>query len=102
VIGPFVIGRGEGCDLRISGDEYLSLRHAKVWQDDAGVVWIEDLGSVNGTFVRKADGQGIWLGFGAAARGQIRTQVAPGDVIHIGRTAVPWQAGTIYPASMLR
>lgn len=44
-----VIGRGDGCNLRID-DLYLSQHNTRLWFED-GEWFIEDLGSTNGTFV---------------------------------------------------
>src|SRR4029079_11126660 len=43
------IGRDEGTDLRVLDPE-VSRRHAQVSLED-GTAWIDDLGSLNGTFV---------------------------------------------------
>jgi hypothetical protein len=45
-----VIGRSRGSDVVLS-HESVSRRHACIWLDKAGVLWIEDLGSSTGTFV---------------------------------------------------
>ena len=49
--GELTIGKAPDCSLAVPGDDYLSRRHARVYQDD-GMVFIEDLGSSNGTFLR--------------------------------------------------
>lgn len=66
------IGRGKGNDVPISGDEYASARHARFEPRRDGV-YIEDIGSTNGTFVN-----GIRL-----TRDR---RLAPGDVVRIGET----------------
>jgi RND superfamily putative drug exporter len=52
-----VVGRGEDCDL-VLRDVKLSRRHASVRMPSPGLVVLEDLGSMNGTFVdgRRIDG----------------------------------------------
>ena len=45
------VGKAPDCDLAVQDDEYLSRRHARIYQSD-GVVYLEDLGSANGTYVR--------------------------------------------------
>ncbi|MDX2023065.1 MAG: sigma 54-interacting transcriptional regulator [Deltaproteobacteria bacterium] len=46
---PLVVGRGAPADVVVA-DETLSRRHARfVWSDDG--IWVEDLGSLNGTRV---------------------------------------------------
>lgn len=47
-----MLGRGEECEVRVE-HRSVSRRHAVLHVFD-GVVWIEDLGSANGTFVRDA------------------------------------------------
>ena len=44
------IGRGGPNDVRLDGDDYASANHARVEPRRDGV-WIEDVGSTNGTFV---------------------------------------------------
>jgi len=53
--GDMIVGRGTTCDVLIE-EERLSRKHAKLSLGD-GVVLVEDLGSLNGTFVNdnKAD-----------------------------------------------
>lgn len=45
-----VIGRSRGSDVILS-HESVSRRHARMWFDETGVLWIEDLGSSAGTYV---------------------------------------------------
>jgi S1-C subfamily serine protease len=45
-----VIGRSRSCDVVLS-HESVSRRHARMWLDKSGVLWIEDLGSSAGTYV---------------------------------------------------
>jgi pSer/pThr/pTyr-binding forkhead associated (FHA) protein len=47
--GMIMIGRGADCQLMLD-DDYVSTRHARVVSGDNGV-YIEDLGSTNGTYV---------------------------------------------------
>jgi hypothetical protein len=51
------IGREDG-DLTFPEDGYVSGRHCRIYGDDAGV-FIEDLGSSNGTYLRIRNGQVI-------------------------------------------
>jgi len=44
-----VVGRSDDCDLKVS-DGHPSRRHARLTIEDAAL-WVEDLGSANGTFV---------------------------------------------------
>ncbi len=69
---PFTIGRGATNDVSLSEDEYSSTRHARLEPRRDGV-WIEDIGSTNGTFVN-----GIRL--------TRERRLVPGDVVRIGET----------------
>lgn len=72
VDAPVVIGRAPHGDLPLS-DEYLSNRHARVYERD-GRLFVEDMGSTNGTYV---NGQRVYA---SALHG--------GDVIGVGRLSV--------------
>jgi hypothetical protein len=48
--GEATIGRGGGCSVPITFDTFASQVHARAYDRD-GKLWIEDLGSTNGTFV---------------------------------------------------
>jgi FHA domain len=69
---PLTIGRGNNNDVPIEGDEYASGRHARFEPRRDGV-WIEDIGSTNGTFVN-----GIRL--------TRERKLTPGDVVRVGET----------------
>lgn len=63
-------------------DPYMSRRHAEI-RGDAGVYWLRDLGSANGSYL-------------GAARGPQRPVLAPtrlrhGDVIMLGTTALAFE-----------
>ncbi len=66
------IGRGPLNDLQLDQDEFASGKHALVDPRRDGV-WVEDLGSTNGTFVN-----GVRL---SSSR-----RLAPGDVLRVGET----------------
>jgi pSer/pThr/pTyr-binding forkhead associated (FHA) protein len=66
------IGRGDDNDLPLDGDEYASSRHARFEPRRDGV-YVEDVGSTNGTFVN-----------GIRLTGDRR--LVAGDVIRIGET----------------
>ena len=68
----FTLGRAAANDVPLPGDEYASGRHARVEPRRDGV-WIEDIGSTNGTFVN-----GIRL--------TRERRLAAGDVVRIGET----------------
>jgi hypothetical protein len=70
---PLVIGRGPGSGLLLD-DEAVSGRHAAIWAD-ADAVYVQDLGSRNGTLL---DGQPV-VG---------TVQAPPGAELCIGRTSL--------------
>ncbi len=45
------IGTSDDCNLVIANDEYVSRRHARIFRAD-GMLFLEDLNSSNGTFLR--------------------------------------------------
>lgn len=47
------LGRSPGCGIALPDDTFVSQVHARVFRRD-GRVWIEDLGSTNGTYVNDA------------------------------------------------
>jgi hypothetical protein len=50
VDGEATIGRGGGCAVPLTYDTFTSQVHARAFDRD-GKLWLEDLGSTNGTFV---------------------------------------------------
>ena len=69
---PITLGRGVTNDVPLPDDEYASTRHVRVEPRRDGV-WVEDIGSTNGTFVN-----GIRL--------TRERRLAPGDVLRVGET----------------
>jgi FHA domain len=50
-IGPEItVGRAAGCQIALPDDTYVSQLHARVFER-SGQVYVEDLGSTNGTYV---------------------------------------------------
>ena len=47
---PVIVGREAGCTIQ-SNDGLVSRRHAMLYVDDSGMLFVEDLGSANGVFV---------------------------------------------------
>ena len=47
------VGRSPDCALHLDHDEYVSSRHALITPVENGV-WVEDIGSTNGTYVNGA------------------------------------------------
>ena len=69
---PLIVGRDTENDLPLVRDEFSSGRHARIEPRRDGV-WIEDVGSTNGTYVN-----GVRL---TSPR-----KLSPGDVIRVGET----------------
>lgn len=59
---PITLGRSNNCTLSIE-DDWISRTHCKIWVEDENV-WIEDLGSTNGSFIdgNRIDKQNLNLG----------------------------------------
>ena len=72
------VGRGGDNDLSVEGDEYASSHHARFEPRRDGV-YVEDIGSTNGTFVN-----GI--------RVTRERRLAPGDVVRIGETDLRFES----------
>ena len=72
------IGRGGPNEVRLDGDDFASAQHARVEPRRDGV-WIEDVGSTNGTFVN-----GVRL---STAR-----KLAFGDLVRVGETDLRFEA----------
>lgn len=73
--GTHIIGRGDGAHIKISGDRFMSGKHAELILSDIGVMQIRDKGSKNGTFL---------LG----ERVQEERSVSCGDIIQVGKTFI--------------
>jgi FHA domain len=80
----FAIGRSAEGLGKLGDDPQLSRRHARVARDPGGQVFIEDLGSTNGTFVNDQRISG-------------RQALNPGDRIRVGHTQLSLQ-GDAAPA----
>lgn len=50
--GELTIGRGDGCQVKVEGDTYVSSMHARIFSRD-GSYMVEDLGSTNGTYLNR-------------------------------------------------
>jgi FHA domain len=72
------VGRASDNDLSVEGDEYASTHHARFEPRRDGV-YVEDVGSTNGTFVN-----GIRL--------TRERRLAPGDVVRIGETDLRFES----------
>ena len=69
---PMTLGRGGQNTVPLDGDEFASARHARVEARPDGL-WVEDLGSTNGTFVN-------------GARVTTARKLDEGDVLRVGQT----------------
>jgi hypothetical protein len=72
-----VVGRDHSSGVWLDGDEFASAQHARIDPRPDGV-WVEDLGSTNGTFVNDVK---------IVARQLLR----PGDVLRVGGTELELQ-----------
>jgi hypothetical protein len=72
------IGRGNQNDIPISTDEYASARHARFEPRQDGV-WVQDLGSTNGTFLN-------------GARLDHPRRLTLGDIIRVGETDLRFES----------
>jgi len=91
----YVIGKGEGSDIRVDGT-YTSRRHGELWLED-GAWWVGDAGSTNGLRVEAPSG--------AAQRcngGDARAAMRLGEGARIVLSAHAEGAASDYPTVMLR
>jgi len=72
VDGELTVGRSPGCGIATTYDIYSSTVHARVFQQD-GRMYVEDLGSTNGTFVN-------------SERISKPTRLGRGDLLQVGAT----------------
>lgn len=68
------IGRASSCDIALADDSYVSQLHARLYRRE-GTLFIEDLGSTNGTFLNRKKLSGP-------------VSLRRGDRIQIGRTVM--------------
>lgn len=71
------VGRAPGCQVSLEGDSYVSQLHARVFTRD-GQLYVEDLGSTNGTYLNRKKVSGPML-------------VRRGDRLQIGKTVLEAQ-----------
>jgi pSer/pThr/pTyr-binding forkhead associated (FHA) protein len=74
VEGEVTLGRGGGCTVPLAFDTFVSQVHARAFDRD-GALWVEDLGSRNGTFV---NGEPV----------HEPTRVAKGARVQVGETVL--------------
>lgn len=70
--GTVSIGRGGQNDVPLDGDEFASAEHARLEARRDGL-WVEDVGSTNGTFVN-------------GARVTTPRRLGKGDIVRVGQT----------------
>jgi pSer/pThr/pTyr-binding forkhead associated (FHA) protein len=71
------VGRGPQNDLVLEGDEFASVAHARFEPRRDGV-WVEDVGSTNGTYVN-------------GARLEKPRRLRAGDVVRVGETDLRYE-----------
>jgi pSer/pThr/pTyr-binding forkhead associated (FHA) protein len=69
---PVAVGRGGQNEVPLDGDEFASAQHARFESRRDGL-WVEDIGSTNGTFVN-------------GARVTTPRRLTKGDVVRVGQT----------------
>jgi len=69
---PIAIGRGGQNEVPLDGDEFASAEHARFEARRDGL-WVEDVGSTNGTFVN-------------GARVTTPRRLSRGDIVRVGQT----------------
>jgi hypothetical protein len=74
---PITMGRGAQNDVALDRDEFASATHARFVPQRDGV-WIEDIGSTNGTFVN-------------GERLPSPRRLIPGDVVRVGETELRFE-----------
>lgn len=88
-VRSFTLGTAADCDVRVNDDPYVSSRHARVSVDESGSVWVEDLGSTNGTWLQMTASGG-----GGKVRVYGPRRMLVGDTLWLGgQTAIPWAEG---------
>jgi pSer/pThr/pTyr-binding forkhead associated (FHA) protein len=88
------LGVAPECDLRVVDDPWVSGFHARLTRDEQGRFWIEDMGSMNGTWIQRAGTPRppypamlprVWQ----------RRELRAGDTVWLSRkTAFTWHGGT--------
>ena len=69
---PVAVGRGGQNEVPLDGDEFASAEHARFEARRDGL-WVEDVGSTNGTFVN-------------GARVTTPRRLTKGDIVRVGQT----------------
>jgi pSer/pThr/pTyr-binding forkhead associated (FHA) protein len=69
------VGRGGGCGVALTGDRMVSQLHARIFRAPDGGLFVEDLGSTNGTVLNRDRVSGP-------------TPMKSGDLLRVGRTVL--------------
>ena len=93
----YMIGKGEGCDLRVDGT-YTSRRHGEIWLDN-GCWWVADAGSTNGIRIESPTGAVERCGAAAGAGAQ---PIKLADGARIVLSAQAEGSASEYPSVALR
>lgn len=80
----WTVGSAEDCDVRITDDPYVSNHHCEVTLRDDGTAWLEDLGSMNGTWLKLTPKTPPVKVYGPM-------RVRPGNILRVGHTEFPWE-----------
>lgn len=81
-----LIGKAHDCTIRVNNDSYVSPRHCEITRNTPNGVWqIRDLGSTNGTFIRRRGKL-----FPNKLTMSFAMPLYTGDVIIVGRTEFPY------------
>ena len=89
------IGRTEG-DILVAEDRYISPRHARITRRPDGTVWVRDLASVNGIYLRIASGSDA-SGASAAGGASAAPQAARPPTMAISNDAATRRASVLPP-----
>lgn len=91
IVQSWVVGTDGGCDVQVH-DEYASKQHCQVALTDSGTYLTRDLGSTNGTHLRRL---AVANDLGERRMVDIKvydwTLIQPGDILVVGRSQIPWQ-----------
>lgn len=80
-----VIGTAEECDLR-ADDPFVSPRHCRVVKAEDGGLWVVDLGSLNGTYLRSVTTLPAWVSI-------YEQSIRLHDELRVRGTPEPWRPG---------
>lgn len=81
IVQEWVVGKENTCDVRVE-DIYVSNRHAIVHIDNEYNYWVQDLGSTNGTWIRRGTD---------TIRVYTPRRIYQGDTLIIGRSEISWK-----------